>query len=67
MTYRDENGESHTVACDDVVAAGGMIPNSEAAMAFYGSAPEFYTIGDCRSLGTMRTAIRDAYTLAMRI
>ena len=67
VTYRDENGESHTVACDDVVAAGGMIPNSEAAMAFYGSAPEFYTIGDCRSLGTMRTAIRDAYTLAMRI
>ena len=67
VTYRDADGREHTVECDDVVAAGGMTPNAEAAMAFYGSAPEFYTIGDCRSLGTMRTAIRDAYTLAMRI
>lgn len=67
VTYRDADGNVHTVECDDVVAAGGMTPNSEAAEAFYGSAPEYYAIGDCRSLGTMRTAIRDAYTLAMRI
>ena len=58
---------SHEIECDDVVVAGGMTPNCEAAMEFYGCGPEYYAIGDCRSLGTMRTAIRDAYTLAMRI
>jgi thioredoxin reductase len=67
VTYREEDGTLHQILCDDVVAAGGMTPNTEAATAFYGSAPEYYAIGDCRSLGTMRTAIRDAYTLAMRI
>ncbi len=65
--YVDESGAEHSIECDDVLAAGGMAPNSEAAMAFYDAAPEFYSIGDCHSVGTMRTAIRDAYTLAMRI
>ena len=67
VTYRDSDGTVHEILCDDIVAAGGMEPNSSAAEVFYGCAPEFYAIGDCRSLGTMRTAIRDAYTLAIRI
>ena len=67
VTYRDSDGTIHEILCDDIVAAGGMEPNSSAAEVFYGCAPEFYAIGDCRSLGTMRTAIRDAYTLAIRI
>lgn len=67
VTYRDSDGAIHEILCDDIVAAGGMEPSSSAAEAFYGCAPEFYAIGDCRSIGTMRTAIRDAYTLAIRI
>lgn len=67
VVYRTEDGTIRELVCDDIVVAGGMVPNAEAAMAFYGSAPEFYAIGDCRSVGTMRTAIRDAYTLAIKI
>lgn len=67
VTYLDRKGQSHTVSCDDIVACGGMEPNSEAAIAFRFCAPEFYMIGDCRQPGNMRNAIRDAYALAMRI
>ena len=66
VTY-EKNGETFEIECDDVLAAGGMDPNSDAAIKFYGSAPEFYMIGDCREAGSMRTAIRDAWTTAMRI
>lgn len=67
VVYQTQDGALHEVECDDIVVAGGMEPNAEEAMAFYGSAPEFYAIGDCRDTGTMRTAIRDAYSLTMKI
>ncbi len=67
VTYVDADGAAHTVTCDDVVAAGGMEPNSDLAISFAGSAPEFYMIGDCRQAGTMRHAIRDAFAIAMQI
>ena len=67
VTYVNRKGDTVTVDCDDVVACGGMEPNSEAAIAFRFAAPEFYMIGDCRQPGNMRNAIRDAYALAMRI
>lgn len=67
VTYTDRKGNVCTVECDDVVACGGMEPNSEEAVSFRGSAKEFYMIGDCRQSGNMRNAIRDAYALAMRI
>ena len=67
VTYVNRKGDTVTVDCDDVVACGGMEPNSEAAIAFRDAAPEFYMIGDCRQNGNMRNAIRDAYALAMRI
>ncbi len=67
VTYVDRKGSVCTVDCDDVVACGGMEPNSEAAIAFRDAAKEFYMIGDCRQNGNMRNAIRDAYALAMRI
>ncbi len=67
VTYIDRKGNTVTVACDDVVACGGMEPNSDAAIAFRDCAKEFYMIGDCRQNGNMRNAIRDAYALAMRI
>lgn len=67
VTYTDRKGNTCTVDCDDVVACGGMEPNSESAVAFRDSAKEFYMIGDCRQSGNMRNAIRDAYALAMRI
>jgi thioredoxin reductase len=65
--YLDENGQEQSIPCDDILAAGGMAPENKAALAFYGLAKEFYCIGDAREAGTMRTAIRDAYAVAVRI
>ncbi len=67
VTYTDRKGNVCTLDCDDIVACGGMEPNSEEAVSFREAAPEFYMIGDCRQSGNMRNAIRDAYALAMRI
>ena len=67
VTYTDRKGNTCTVDCDDIVACGGMEPNSEEAVSFRDAAVEFYMIGDCRQSGNMRNAIRDAYALAMRI
>ncbi len=67
VTYVDRKGNQQTIDCDDVVACGGMEPNSDAAIKFRDCAKEFYMIGDCRQNGNMRNAIRDAYALAMRI
>lgn len=65
--YRDKEGRMHTLECDDIVAAGGVEPLTDEALSFYNAADEYYIIGDCREPGNMRTAIRDAYTAAMRI
>ncbi len=67
VTYRDEQGAEHTIECDDVVAAGGMQANAEAALAFYGSAPEFYTIGDGKKVGDVRKCNRDAFAIASQL
>ena len=67
VTYLDKYGSEHIIECDDVVVNGGMVPNSDVAISFAGSAPEYFTIGDCRQPGTMRHAIRDAYAVAMQI
>ena len=67
VTYVDRKGAERTVDCDDVVACGGMEPNSASAIAFRDAAPEFYMLGDCRHNGKLRNAIREAYALALRI
>lgn len=65
--YVSEDGNTHYIECDDILAAGGMEAACIEAEKFYGCAKQFYTIGDARQAGTMRTAIRDAYALAVRI
>jgi thioredoxin reductase len=67
VTYIDKKGESQTISCDDIVATGGMAPNYDVAVSFIGSAPEYFSIGDCRQPGSMRHAIRDAYAVAMQV
>ncbi len=65
--YQVADGPICAVACDDIVVCGGLAPKWDEAMAFFGSAPEFYAIGDCKENGSMRTAIFDAYGLCMNI
>ena len=65
--YQATDGTICTVACDDIVVCGGLVPKRDEAMVFFGSAPEFYAIGNCKENGSMRTAIFDAYGLCMNI
>ncbi len=69
VTYRDEGGALHTIACDSLVAAGGMEPRRDEAIAFANAANEFYMIGDCKGDPgcNLMTAIADAYAVAMQI
>ena len=67
VTYTDKDGESRTVWCDDILAAGGMLSSAVNAVKFAGAADEFYAIGDARAASNLRTAIADAYAAAMRI
>ena len=65
--YLDHQGVEQCIPCDDVIAAAGLESNWEEAQSFYGAAPEYYAIGDCREAGNLRTAIADAFALAMRL
>ncbi len=67
VTYTDQNGADHTLAADTVVLSVGMRSKSDEALAFYGTAPHFYMIGDCVKPGTVQTANRNAYATAMTI
>ena len=59
--------EEKTIACDSVVALGGMRPKQDESMVFAGLAPEIYYIGDCREIGSVRECNRSAYAAAMQI
>ena len=67
VTYRDAEGSEHTLPAGSVVIAGGMNALTDASLAFYGSAPEFYAAGDCTNPGNIQKCVRDAYCAAMRI
>lgn len=67
VTYVDQAGQSHTLPADDIVVAAGMKGQTERALAFYGSAPEFYLLGDCKKPGTIQTTIRQAFAVASGI
>lgn len=65
--FIDKDGAERTVEYDDIIVTGGMEPNRDSAIAFHGTAPAFYMIGDCKQAQNMRLAIRDAYAVAMQI
>ena len=67
VTYTDKNGESHTLACDSIVACGGMQPALNEALAFAGAAKQFIIIGDNEGSGNVMTATRSAFAAAARI
>ena len=63
VEYRDEEGRTQRVACDSVVALGGMRPLQQEAMAFDACARDFYMIGDCWQVGNLHTGSRAAYAV----
>ena len=68
VIYADKDtGETHKIEADTVVLAVGMRPKTDEALAFYGTAPQFYMIGDCTKPGTIQTTTRSAYAAAVQI
>jgi 2,4-dienoyl-CoA reductase-like NADH-dependent reductase (Old Yellow Enzyme family)/thioredoxin reductase len=67
VEYKDENGQTQVVECDDVVVLGGMRPHQQEAMELSGTAPEVWRIGDCRQVGNLHTCSRSAYAAAAQI
>lgn len=66
VKYTDSEGE-HVLACDDVVALGGMEPNQEQACRFYRCARQVFLIGDCSRIGSVRECNRTAFAAASQI
>ena len=62
VRYCDKSGMEQTIICDDVVALGGMVPERDAAMEYYGVTPETYMIGDCFKVGNLHTCNRMAFS-----
>jgi pyruvate/2-oxoglutarate dehydrogenase complex dihydrolipoamide dehydrogenase (E3) component len=54
-------------AADTVINALGTLPLQDEARAFYGSAPQFHMVGDCRSARNMERAVSNAYHVARDI
>ena len=67
VEYRDENGETHRIECDSVVALGGMGSLSDEAMTMYGIAAETYMIGDCYEVGNLHKCNRGAFSVASNL
>lgn len=69
LTYVNFKGIEKTIEVDSVVISGGLNPRNEEALGYYGSAPEFYVIGDAagNGEGTIQKAVRSAWSIAMNI
>jgi pyruvate/2-oxoglutarate dehydrogenase complex dihydrolipoamide dehydrogenase (E3) component len=67
VTYTDAKGTEKSVKADDVVIYAGLKSRKEAAMKFYGSAPRFFIVGDCREVGNLKTSNRTAFGAASQI
>lgn len=67
VVYRDSEGMPHEIPADTVVISGGRAADTEFALSFYGSANDFFLVGDCKSPGNVQKCMRMAYAAAMRI
>lgn len=67
VTYVGENGVEHTIECDSVVISGGMNPQYDAAMKFYGCTEDFYIVGDCEKSANIQKAVRSSFAAASNI
>ena len=63
VEYRDLEGNIKSIECDDVVALGGMYSLQDEAISFYDAADDFYMVGDCRNVGNIHKANRDAFSV----
>jgi len=67
VTYIDSKGSEQSIQADSVVIYAGRKPRQDEAMKFYGSAGQFFIIGDCRAEGRVAQAMRTAFATASQI
>lgn len=67
VTYTDADCASHELASDKVVIAAGMTPLTEESLKFFGCANRVQMVGDCKKVGTVETAVRSAFGVAMNL
>jgi 2,4-dienoyl-CoA reductase-like NADH-dependent reductase (Old Yellow Enzyme family)/thioredoxin reductase len=68
VTYMDERGEEQSIKTDDVVFYATLRPKKEEALKFYGSAKQFFAVGDCSEIGgNTQKSIRSAFYAASQV
>ncbi len=69
VSYINCKGIEKTIECDTLVISGGLNPRQKEALAFFGTAPEFHTVGECAGIeeGTIQKVLRSAWSVASQI
>jgi 2,4-dienoyl-CoA reductase-like NADH-dependent reductase (Old Yellow Enzyme family)/thioredoxin reductase len=68
VTYKDAKGIEKSVQADSVVIYAGLKARRDEALKFYGSAPRFFTIGDCSDDGgDVQKSVRSAFFAASQV
>jgi thioredoxin reductase len=67
VVYIDADGKEQSVNADIVVIAAGISPKTDSALKFYDSADRFYMVGDCKTVGGLQSAVRSAFSAAVRL
>jgi 2,4-dienoyl-CoA reductase-like NADH-dependent reductase (Old Yellow Enzyme family)/thioredoxin reductase len=68
VTYKDAKGEEKSIPADNVVVYSGLKPKKDEALKFYGSAKQFFTVGDCSERGgNIQKCIRSAFFAASEV
>lgn len=67
VTYRDAQGEEHTIPCDSVVLSAGMKAKTAEALEYAKAGQLFRLIGDCQKPASVQQAVRSGWTAAKTI
>jgi len=68
VTYADARGAEQSIQADDIVVYAGLKPKKDDALKFYGSAKQFFAIGDCSEIGgDTQKCIRSAFYAASQV
>jgi pyruvate/2-oxoglutarate dehydrogenase complex dihydrolipoamide dehydrogenase (E3) component len=68
VTYTDAGGGKKSIQADSVVVYAGFKPKKDDAIKFYGSAKQFFTVGDCSEKGgNIQKCIRSAFFTASQV
>jgi NADPH-dependent 2,4-dienoyl-CoA reductase/sulfur reductase-like enzyme len=68
VTYVDGKGQEQSILADGFVVYAGLKPKKDDALKFYGSARQFFTIGDCSEIGgNIQKCVRSAFFAASQV